>query len=411
MKPLKIKLPKYRLHQPKGRSARAAVTINGQHIYLGEYDSPESHERYKQEIAKWLCSQQDAAAVPTLDPNTPFVSINQLIETYTTYAEGRYVNEEGDKTSEFDCILSAVHPLIEAFGSTNAREFGPKSLKQVRALMMSLGWTHGTINKAVGRIKRMFKWAVSEELVPPTIPQALETLAGLDARTVNAKKSEPVRPVDEEHVRAIYPYVSPQVQDMLELLLLCGCRPGEIVKICWAEIQPTDDPEVWEYQPSSHKTKWRGHERSVFLGPKARLILEKYRDRDKSVPIFSPSEAEQVRSVKRRACRRSPLTPSQKARKPKSDGKRRPGSAYDSASLRRAVTRGIEAANHKLPQGASLIPDWSPGQIRHTAGTAIRHEDGLEAAQVVLGHKHADVTQVYAERDKRLAVQVAKKRG
>ena len=45
------------------------------------------------------------------------------------------------------------------------------------------------------------------------------------------------------------------------------------------------------------------------------------------------------------------------------------------------------------------MPTWSPGQIRHTAGTQIRAQFGLEAAQAVLGHAKADVTQVYAERD------------
>jgi integrase len=45
------------------------------------------------------------------------------------------------------------------------------------------------------------------------------------------------------------------------------------------------------------------------------------------------------------------------------------------------------------------LPIWSPGQLRHSAGTEIRKRFGLEAAQVVLGHSKADVTQVYAERD------------
>jgi integrase len=42
---------------------------------------------------------------------------------------------------------------------------------------------------------------------------------------------------------------------------------------------------------------------------------------------------------------------------------------------------------------------WSPNQIRHTRGTEIRKLYGLEAAQVILGHASADVTQIYAERD------------
>jgi hypothetical protein len=42
---------------------------------------------------------------------------------------------------------------------------------------------------------------------------------------------------------------------------------------------------------------------------------------------------------------------------------------------------------------------WSPLRLRHTTATTIRQQHGLEAAQVVLGHTKADVTQIYAERD------------
>ena len=41
--------PKYRLHKP---SQNAVVTINGKNIYLGRYDTPESHELYRRLIAE-----------------------------------------------------------------------------------------------------------------------------------------------------------------------------------------------------------------------------------------------------------------------------------------------------------------------------------------------------------------------
>ena len=54
---------------------------------------------------------------------------------------------------------------------------------------------------------------------------------------------------------------------------------------------------------------------------------------------------------------------------------------------------------------------WSPNQLRHAAGTEVRRQFGLEAAQVVLGHSKADVTQVYAERDQALAAEIMQKIG
>ena len=36
---------------------------------------------------------------------------------------------------------------------------------------------------------------------------------------------------------------------------------------------------------------------------------------------------------------------------------------------------------------------WHPNQLRHSYATKVRREHGLEAAQVLLGHSRADVTQ------------------
>lgn len=54
---------------------------------------------------------------------------------------------------------------------------------------------------------------------------------------------------------------------------------------------------------------------------------------------------------------------------------------------------------------------FAPNQLRHTYGTVVRATDGLEAAQVLLGHSKADVTQIYAERDTERAKSVALKIG
>ena len=54
---------------------------------------------------------------------------------------------------------------------------------------------------------------------------------------------------------------------------------------------------------------------------------------------------------------------------------------------------------------------WSPNQLRHAFATEVRRIHGLEASQVLLGHSGADITQIYAERDERLGMELAKKIG
>lgn len=53
------------------------------------------------------------------------------------------------------------------------------------------------------------------------------------------------------------------------------------------------------------------------------------------------------------------------------------------------------------------VPEWAPNQLRHNAATIIRSRYGLEAAQTVLGHRNAKVTEIYAERDAAKAREVS----
>ena len=111
---------------------------------------------------------------------------------------------------------------------------------------------------------------------------------------------------------------------------------------------------------------------------------------------------------------------------------RQPKSFYDRNAYTQAVRRACEVAFgmprelrnisrempaeergrlKKLATAWRKAHCWHPNQLRHHAATEIRRQFGLEAAQVVLGHAKADVTQVYAERDSALAVEVMKRIG
>lgn len=57
------------------------------------------------------------------------------------------------------------------------------------------------------------------------------------------------------------------------------------------------------------------------------------------------------------------------------------------------------------------VPQWTPHRLRHSAATVIRREFGLEAAQVLLGHARADVTQIYAEAKREKAMRVTAELG
>ena len=52
-----------------------------------------------------------------------------------------------------------------------------------------------------------------------------------------------------------------------------------------------------------------------------------------------------------------------------------------------------------------------PHQLHHNAATFIRKEFTLETARIILGHHSAAITEVYAERDEREAIEAITKVG
>ncbi|MFO0802726.1 MAG: hypothetical protein U0791_06330 [Gemmataceae bacterium] len=71
--------------------------------------------------------------------------------------------------------------LKRLFGMLPAAEFGPRCLKQLREQWVMDGLSRKVVNGRAGAVKRMFKWAVSEEIVPVETYQKLLTVEGLRA--------------------------------------------------------------------------------------------------------------------------------------------------------------------------------------------------------------------------------------
>jgi integrase len=122
--------------------------------------------------------------------------------------------------------------------------------------MVAAGLRRSVVNRRVGRIKRVFRWGVSKELVPVAVSQALDTLEGLAKGRTAAPESEPVRPVPEAFVEAVRPHVTRHVWGLIELQRYTGCRPGEA---CGARACDMDmTAAVWLWQPAATRGAGRG---------------------------------------------------------------------------------------------------------------------------------------------------------
>lgn len=387
MPKLKNSVPKYRRHRASGQ---AVVTLSGRDFYLGPHNSKTSVHEYDRLVAEWLANNRSLPA----EADSP-TTIEELLASFWQYAVVHYVGLDGKPTSEVESYRQAMKPVRSLYAGLFVNEFGPRSLKTVRKVYISKGLARKTVNRQIGRIKRIFKWGVSNELVQSNVFQALQAVEGLKRGRSEARETEPIKPVDESLVEKVKPYVSRQVWAMIQLQVLTGMRCGEVIIMRMCDINRTN--EVWEYRPSHHKTAYQGRERIVFLGKKAQSIIISFQDRDSDKYLFSPKEAREEANALRRASRKTPMTPSQRKRTRKSKPKKSARDKYDSQTYGRAIANATKKAK---------CQHWTSHQLRHTAATTFREEYGLEAAQVLLGHSKADVTQLYAAPNHKRAAQV-----
>ncbi len=418
------KTPSYRYH--KARDC-AVVTIGGKDHYLGTYDSPESWEQYHRLVAEHLAERREPP--PPVPADTP-LTVTELIARYWRFAKTYYV-KDGKPTSEVHSIRLALRFVRRLYGGTPAGEFTPKKLKAVREAMITheitrkvkgadeetgavtwerkvvrKGMARKCINKLIGRMKRMYAWAVEEELLPVEIHAALLRVKGLKRGKTAARETPRVRPVLDEHVTVVLPLVPEMVRTMIQVQLLSGCRPQEVVQMRGADIDTTNP--IWEYRPRRHKTEHHNdagnpdHDRVVYIGPKCQEILRPWVPVDAEAHVFSPRRSEALRSAARKANRKSKMTPSQTTRKPKGRAKAPLHKHYPVGSYRQAIRRACKRAG---------IAIWLPNQLRHSRLTEIRKQFGLEASRVCGGHREVGVTQIYAEQDRELARQVMTKMG
>jgi integrase len=406
-------VPKYRKHRASGQ---AVVTLGSRDHYLGPHGTKISRAEYDRLISEWL------AAGRRIEQPAQSATVAEAIAAYWNHAEKHY-RRAGKPTGSADNQKPALSLLREHYGRTPAAEFGPRNLKGLISTMTrrenSQGerWSRRYCNDMLAVIRRVFKFAVSEEMVPPEVYQALATVDGLRKWRTDARESEPVLPVADETLEATLPHLPEVVRDMVRLQRACAARPGEICAMRPADVDRSSP--TWVYRPREHKTSHHERDRVIPLGPQARAILEKYLARDAEEFCFRPAESEAKRRAERHARRVTPLNEGNRPGSKRTRNRRRPaGDRYTNDSYRRAIHRacdrafpipkGLEAAEAKEYRSAHR---WSPNQIRHAAATQIRREHGLEAAQVLLGHSSADVTQVYAERDLALASRVAEQIG
>jgi len=444
------KIPTYRLRPGYDQAIVTltdAVTKKRRDYWLGEFNSRQSREHYHRVIAAW---EAGARRLPPLDANAPSpdgsasgrddVTVVEIIHEYWLWAKGYY------RPKHVQALHGALSLLRQFHGRSPATDFGPKKLRSLREEMIGgdgterKPWSRKYINAQVQRIRHLFKWAAAREMVPATVYESLRTLEPLRRGKCEARETAKVMPVPDELLDAIRPHLSRPVRALVELQLLTGARPGELVGLRPCDIEMDRDSVVWKYRPEAHKNAFRDRERVIFLGPRSQAILREFLgDRATDTYLFSPKEAEAEHRSRRRTARKTPIAYGNRAGTNRREVPIRvPGDRYTTSSYQRAIqyacNRAFPLPVHLARQANENGASWKqrllisglwdeviawrrshrfhPHQLRHNCASNLRKLHGLEASALVLGHASAKLTDaVYAERDLARVVDVIQKNG
>lgn len=346
------------------RNGRAFTKVHGRFISLGRADDPQSRVRY----AAVLTGQGSDSADAVATPRSP-VTLNELLLKYVTDELPRF------SSSERHCQMTVIRMVRQLFGYAPVAEFGPLKLRALRDAMVAgdpdqkdkdgkpkprKPWSRNTVNRQIKRIRAIIRWGVSWEMVSASVVDALDTVSSLTAAETTAKEAIPRVAVPDEDFQAVRKVLREKHRDMLDLLSLTGARPGELLKLTTGMIDRSGP--IWRCELSQHKTSHRGKTRVLFFNEAAQLILRKYLQGNPDTRLLK-MRRDNFGHVVNRACIRANVTP------------------------------------------------FCPHQVRHTVATKLVDEMGTEAAQRLLGHSKAAMTEHYSKGAERQAQEAVKRLG
>jgi integrase len=322
----------------------------------------------------------------------------KLVRHITAAYRAHIAVKFAESPSEIARLTSICDDIDKNDGDVPAAEYGPLRLQAQRQRWIDSGKARVYCNRLTNSIKRIWKYAVSQELIESSCWERLRSVESLRIGQTTAHEKDPIGPANIDHVRKTAAHLSPIVKAMMRVQIATGMRPSEVCRMRPCEIDRTG--EVWVYRPKKHKTARKGKIKAVPLIGDAREAITDYLNRDPQAFCFSPRESMAWVRARRSSER---VTPVGYGNRPGTNRKARPakepGECYDHGSYRQAIQRAAKAAK---------VAKWNPYQLRHLAATVIRDALGVEAAQAALGHSQASMTEHYAKQTLAKAIEAAK---
>jgi len=387
-----MKIPPKKLHKASGLDR---ARYKGQDYYFGTSGSLESEQRYDQWVKQLLAGNPDPS------PKLGSATMAGLVKQFLDHAKKKY------SVGEYCNVKSACGVLLATHRPTRPNHFGPKALADVRDAMIAKGWPRTRVNEQISRVRRVFRWGVSQEIVSVHTVLALRELLPLREGEVRGlTESSPVTAASQEQVDAVLAQLVPTLATMVRVHQLVGMRPSELFTMRPDDIDRTD--KVWVYWPRQFKTKWRGKKLPYAIGPKVQKLLKPYLDRPGDEYLFTPRQSILERQAMRTKHAKNKPSTQQLSRR--TGRVRKVAPLYNRTSYRNALARAVRRITGS-DEEAFLKLFFRPNQLRHKRATEMRSKVGIEDARASMGHSDISATLIYAEADLKKAKEIARKHG
>lgn len=245
------------------------------------------------------------------------------------------------------------------------------------------------INRKVQTIKRALRWLRDRKVIAREQWLDIDDVAPLRRGELGDERDRKraKRAVSPEDIERVAAAAGPIVGAMLRLQAVTGMRPGEACGMRWSDVDRNgpvvDGVRCWLYRVQNGKTAHHGHETSYVLGPTAQRVLEPLRAVG-NAHVFRPQDHVNDLRAKRRAARRTPLTPSQEEREHRRTRRHRP--AFTTDVYGGIVERACIAAG---------VQRFTPHEARHSFVTRAAQRFGVLATAAAVNHASTQTTQHY----------------
>lgn len=293
-----------------------------------------------------------------------------VVPHYLKHCESYYILPTGKRSDEPAKIERAFRRFLEL---DPPRDLDRSHVAAFREKLVAQKLSRMYINQTVNRIAQGLRWLAEHGHIPDASAMSVQLLAPLPAFRRGLPEPVRVLPVTWETVEKTLEHVSAFWRSMVLLQWHTGMRPGEVCSLRVDEVNTAG--ETWIIDKGvNHKTAYKGKQKVFPIGPSARSVLEPWLEiaRLKKVPFI----------FRARNC------------------------GVNGHVIESSYYHAIENACRKAG-----VEEWGPNRIRHAYATRLRAAAGLDAAQLMLGHSSANITQIYAELQLTRAAELAAKLG